>query len=134
VAIIQAPTSFLNLSDYALVTMLVLYLLLAPAIFFIPLFAAHFAMVASRNGLLKDISTEFNDVFTQMHNLRSEDANQVEPLFNKIQHLNGTHKLIEKFPVWPFNSGSFRKFFGLIFSPLVPAGISVMIDWLSKLL
>ena len=42
--------------------------------------------------------------------------------------------ITDQVPVWPFSTGSLRKFFGLTLSPLVPAAISIIIDRIQELL
>jgi hypothetical protein len=132
VNVIQAPANLINLSDYTLVLMLSLYLLLAPIIFFLPLWTAHTAMVAYREHLLTEVSVEFDAVFTQLRALHLEDTCQNEPLLRKIRQLNELHMLINQFPVWPFNTESFRKFFSIVLSPLVPGVFSLIVDLLVK--
>jgi len=42
-------------------------------------------------------------------------------------------ELLERFPVWPFNASSVRKFFGLALSPLAPIVTSLVLNLLSRL-
>jgi hypothetical protein len=132
-AAIQDPASVVSMSNYSLVIEIGIYLVLAPILFVIPLWTAHSTMVASRDHLQKEISLEFNTAFAQMHAARSGSADAIEPLLEKVRQLDEAHTLVNRFPVWPVNVGSFRKFFGLILSPLVPAVFSVVVEWLTKL-
>jgi len=109
-----------------------IYLLLAPLIFFLPLQSARRAMILSRNNLLMDISKEFDTTFTEIHKLRSEKADHIEPLLQRHRQIEEIHRIVEKFPVWPFNLGNIRQFFSLVLIPILPALISIAVDLLKK--
>jgi hypothetical protein len=121
-----------GMDDVVTVVGLVLYLLLAPLIFFLPLQSARGAMIASRNNLLMDVSKEFDATFSEIHQLRSEKAETLEPLLKRQRQIEEMHKTIEKFPVWPFNLANIRNFFSLVLFPILPALISIVIDLLKK--
>jgi hypothetical protein len=121
------------LSSLMLIAMFMMYVLLAPVSFFIPLWSAHVAMLAYRKRLSKALSQEFDSVFAQLHTPPIEDADQAEPLLKRIRQIDEERALLDRFPVWPFDAASVRKFFGLALSPLVPIVTSLMLDLLSKL-
>jgi hypothetical protein len=114
---IYAKVGILN--DYILLIAIGLYVCLGPILFFLPLWTGHSSMIASRNRLLEETSLEFDKVFIQLHTQRHEDIQKNEPLLKKISQLKETRELIKQFPVWPFNTNAIRKFFGLVFSPLI---------------
>jgi hypothetical protein len=107
---------------------LVIYLVVSPLFFFLPLRAVRAAMIRSRDGLLMELSAEFDVIFNELHKLRSKNAEMIEPYLKRYRQINETRKIIEKFPVWPFNIGNLRNFFGLVVIPILPALISIVID------
>jgi len=130
---IQRPVNSPILYDLLLVAMFAVYALLAPTGFFIPLWSAHAAMLTYRNRLSKAVSEEFDGVFARLHAPRVEDADQAELLLKRIRQLGEERELLERFPVWPFNASSVRKFFGLALSPLAPIVTSLVLNLLSRL-
>lgn len=128
--IAQPPSWFVVPRDFILALSILLYVILAPAIFFLPIRAAHVAMVAYRNGLLKDLSKTYDDTLAQLRHLRSGGPEQVEPILKRVKQLDEERALISQFPVWPFNFENIRKFASLVISPLLPGVISIIVDWL----
>ena len=110
------------------------YLILAPLIFFLPLRSAHYAMVSFRNQLASEISFEYDSTFEKLRISHSSDSEEMEVILQKLHQLDETRNIIMKFPIWPFNTSSIRRFFGLTLSPLLPVAISVITDWITGLL
>jgi hypothetical protein len=109
------------------------YLCMAPLGFYFPLWSAHASMRTVRERLLKDVSSEFDGVFSRLHALRPENADQAEPLLKRLRQLDEERELVNRFPVWPFDTASLRKFFGLALSPLIPIVTSLLINLLSRI-
>jgi hypothetical protein len=131
-AIIQEPDSIVDMSNFAAIIMFAFYLLLAPTIFFVPLWSTHLAMIAYRDRLIKETSEEFDIAFDEMRTRRSERSNRTKFLLRRIQELDEERKLLNRFPTWPFNSQNIRKFFGVALSPLMPVITSIVLDLVSK--
>ena len=130
---LQSSINATTLNNLLLIAMLIVYVLLAPTSFFIPLWSAHTAMLAYRDRLGKVVSQEFDGAFARLHTPRVEDADQAELLLKRIRQLDEERELLERFPVWPFDASSVRKFFGLALSPLIPIVTSLLLDLLSRL-
>ena len=130
---LQSSINATTLNNLLLIAMLIVYVLLAPTSFFIPLWSAHIAMLAYRNRLSKAVSQEFDSVFARLHSPRVEDADQAELLLKRIRQLDEERELLERLPVWLFDVASIRKFFGLALSPLIPIVTSLVLDLLSQL-
>lgn len=126
--IVQTSIGFSSMDGIVTLIGLGLYILLSPFVFFLPLQSARNAMIASRVKLLSDISKEFNATFSEIHKLRSEKADKLEPLLKRQRQIEEIHKMVERFPVWPFNFENIRKFFSLVFIPILPALISIAMD------
>ena len=132
---VQAQADLTEPRNYMFVVGFVLYLLLAPSIFFIPLWTSHAAMKRYRDSLLADVSKRFDAILSRVRSLRQEGDKEAEALLGEMQQLDEMRTLIAKqTPVWPFNVGSVRKFFGLVFSPILPAVTSYMEDYVTNLL
>lgn len=132
---IQTQTDLSAPHNYVFVLGLALYLLLAPTIFFLPMWTTHAAMIGYRDRLLADISTKFNSTLLQLRALRQEGGEQIEALLQEIQQLDEARAMvIAQTPVWPFNVGNLKKFFGLVLSPIVPFITSYIQDYVVGLL
>lgn len=122
-SIMQAPTAFYL--DYALVVNIFLYMMFAPALFLMPIWSGHRAMVGYRDRLGLEISDEFRDGFAELRSNRKENYEIMQPALRRVQQLVEMRGLVADFPIWPFNSGSLRKYVGLVVSPVVPVAISL---------
>lgn len=135
VRMIEAPNNLLDVRNYVLIFGCVWYVVLAPVVFLLPLWAAHTAMVRYRHSLLKEVSSEFDLALEDLRTLGRENTKQTEALLKQVRQLDEARKLITRqVPVWPFNIQSFRKFFSLSLSPLIPAILSVVTDWIQAFL
>lgn len=126
----QNVIDFSGTDDIVALIGLVIYLLLSPFLFFLPLRSARAAMTESKNNLLKEVSGEFDRIFLEIRNLRSQNADEIEPYLKRYRQIEETRKIIEKFPVWPFNIENIRGFISLVALPILPALISIIIDLL----
>lgn len=133
-AIIQDPASIFNLTNFGVIIMFILYLFLTPTIFIVPLWSSHLAMIGYRDRLIQEIAKEFDIIFAKMRAQRSSKIAQRDLFLKRIQELNDERNLIYRFPTWPFNSQSVRRFFSIAFSPLVPVIASIVLDLVSKLI
>jgi len=132
---IQAPVDLSDVRNYVFILGFAVYLLLAPTVFFLPLWTAHAAMVRYRHHLLAELATKFDSVLAQLRTLRGEEADQIEASLNEFRQLDEVRTLImSQVPVWPFNVGNLGKFFGLALSPMLPAVISVIVERVQELL
>ena len=105
------------------------YLIAAPIIFFLPLRTAHAAMVRYRNGLLSKISSRFSFLLAEVRATTWENEARTEELLTQIRQVEEMRESIKKqVPVWPYNAVSFRKFLGVLFTPLLAALISTLIN------
>jgi hypothetical protein len=88
-----------------------------------------------RDSLLADVSKRFDATLSRLRALRQAGDKEAEALLEEMQQLDEMRTLIGKqTPVWPFSVGSVRKFFGLVFSPILPAVTSYIEDYVASLL
>jgi hypothetical protein len=132
IVLFQRPPETALLYNIMIGFMFAIYFALAPISFYFPLWSAHDAMVLYRESIVRGISAEFDTVHAQLQSLRAKDAEKNEPLLKRLRQLTEERDLVNRFPVWPFDASSLRKFFGLAFSPLVPILTSLLLDVLSK--
>ena len=132
IVLFQRPPDTTLLYNIMIGFMFALYFGMAPIGFYFPLWSAHDAMLSVRDALAREISSEFDGVHARLRSLRSEDAEANEPLLKRLRQLDEEHKLLDRYPVWPFDASSLRKFFGLALSPLVPILTSLFLDILSN--
>ena len=132
-SIIQAPSISVVLNDYSILTAITLYLLFAPLIFLSPLWTAHLAMMKCRDRLLSENSTNFDIAFNQLQRLLSNDDKEVEPALKRVQRLMEIKTIVSQFPVWPFNFQAVSKFVSLVTAPLLPRGISIIMNLIPNL-
>lgn len=110
------------------------YLIIAPTIFFLPLRTAHSAMARYKNVLLGKISGRFSHLVEEVRATSWENEAQTEELLQQIRQVRDAQETIRKeVPVWPFNAVSFRRFLGFLFTPLLAAIISAIVNLIFSL-
>ena len=111
---------------------LVTYCLLAPILFFVPLWSVHKRMVAARQRLLVEIAEQFDQEYRALFdNLR---RNVLAP--EAVTHLEAVQKIYhiaDAAPVWPFDLQTLSKFGAVVFLPiLVPLGVDLLAGLLTR--
>lgn len=96
-----------------------IYLILAPIVFFAPLGTAHTAMRSSKKHYLLEISNQFNQDISKTYLEIRGEAGNLRDNIEKIEQLQRLYKLIESFPVWPFDTSTIRKFLISASSPVI---------------
>lgn len=115
--------------NYVFLLGIVAYLVAAPLVFFMPLRTAHLSMIGYRNVLLGGISDRFSALMAEIRAASWKDEKRTEGRLKQIEQLDKVRESITKqVPIWPFNTDSLRKFFGISLAPLVAAIISAIID------
>jgi len=118
-----------------LVPLLLVYLILAPVVFFAPIGAARSAMKAAKSEFLLQIAEQFEIDTAKVQSLLSADSEELKKSLEKLEQLQRIHDIATRFPVWPFNTENLVRFFSSVFSPFVLGVISVIsvnIDLLKK--
>jgi hypothetical protein len=110
-----------------------LYLLVAPAAFFVPMWVAHSAMVRTKENLILPLSRQFND---DMDTTMAALAGPFESFKNNAEKLKGLqslHDLTQKIPTWPLNLAAIGRSLIAIFSPIYATIIGILIAEAIKL-
>jgi hypothetical protein len=119
-------------SDPTSVVIWIIYFILAPILFFLPLGVAHSAMRLAKSEYLEGISDRFNIEIERIQSVLDSGANHLKESIEKIEQIKRLHDIASRFPVWPFNTSNLVRFFSSILSPLVVSLFSVLIKLILK--
>ncbi len=106
------------------------YVVLAPTCFFATLGSAHSAMKKEKNHLLASISERFRSMYDQLQTRMRRDEFDLEHEVARIEQIRKLYALTERFPVWPFDAQSLRRFAAAVLSPVIPVALSIVRDWI----
>ena len=105
------------------------YAVIVPALFFLPLGAAHRRMREEKEKFLQPIADRYRQLVLSVVPPRSDvDYEAIQ----KIRALYGD--LARQIPVWPFNFRSLEAFFGTIVVPVIPVALPLVVQLVGKLL
>ena len=108
---------------------LIVYLLAAPVLFFVPLISAHLAMQKFRYTFLFDLGKEIDDEYAIIQKSRSQlSADELDQKTKRINYYRELYLQAHDFPVWPFYSQNFRSFFIFVSGTVLPGVMSVAFD------
>jgi hypothetical protein len=113
---------------------LLLYFFLAPANFFASLSSAHNAMLRAKEGLIMQISRQFNQDFSKAYSELNGSVEDLKSVITKVEQLQRLHSMTASFPVWPFDMDTIRRFILTMTSPVFTVVVAVMINILTNLL
>ncbi len=106
------------------------YVVLAPTVFFAPLWPVHRLMKDRKHDFQMRISQEFDSCFRDVHDQiarghvdRSEQAH--------LKSLNELQRYVDAFPVWPFDLGMLSRFATMVVMPVL---IPIVVMTLERLL
>ena len=116
----------------ALVSMLVVYLIVAPLAFFAPIGSAHSAMKIAKDTFLLTLADQFEVDFLKVQAALASSSSELSTSIDKIEQLEKIHGLVSRFPVWPFNTANLVRFFSSILSPLLLALIPTIISLVTQ--
>jgi len=111
-----------------------LYLILSAVCFFVPLGTAHVGMRKAKERLLESISQQFQRDYSLTHGELSNSSNTLKERLDKIEHLQRLYEVTDRFPVWPFDVQTLRRFTISTFAPLIPPMIGFAVEYLRKLI
>jgi hypothetical protein len=111
-----------------------LYLIVTTISFFAPLSAAHSGMKDAKEELLANIAQHFRENYAETHNHLDESPEKLRGEIDKVQQLHTLYGLTDKFPVWPFDVTTLRRFFVSTTTPFLPLIVGLLSEYVSKLL
>ncbi len=109
--------------------MLAGYAILAPALFFSQLGAAHYRMKEAKEHFMLPISRKSEELFGELGKveLDKEGFESVQVFYEMEKIRNGMKKSI---PVWPFDFKSLQAFFGTLVVPVLPVLLPFVIKFM----
>ena len=117
-------------SSYDLWIAIAVYVVLVPTLFFLALGSAHRAMLREKNSSMEMISNQLNAEYQAIQSIlakpikASGGVTDVASSVTNVKHLQELYELTDRFPVWPFDATTIRRFATAVSSPLV-AGVIV---------
>ena len=121
VQIIQEIRSDTFGSSYLTWVGLVMYILLSPMIFFLPLGTAHDAMIRAKKSHLLVLSKQFDIHYKRIADSLANDNGEIESSVMRIEALQTLYKITDDFTIWPFDVVNLRRFLTITLAPLLPA-------------
>jgi hypothetical protein len=110
------------------------YIICATVCFLLPLNASHAGMKKSKEELLHNIAMQFqNDYFRTKDELKHNTA-ELKDEIEKIQQLQILYDMTDRFPVWPFDTTTLRRFATTLTIPVIPIIIGVVSKLVEKAL
>ena len=108
------------------------FLLLALAIFILPLTEINRRLRDEKIRLLKIVNTQIEDAFEKVRaDIRSNELDQIPSLQIGIEIMLREKTLLETIPTWPWAPNTFRGFLATIFSPLILRLVQQLLERLS---
>lgn len=100
------------------ILLFIVYIIVAPLMFFLPASFAHREMDQAKKAALLEIATKAHELFGDSQKLIPQNSTikaQAEELDGLVQ----IHKLAMSFPVWPFNTRTLSRFTATVLFPIV---------------
>ena len=118
---------------FPIIVGIVAYIVFAPFFFFWPLGTAHEAMQEAKETELLRLAQEFERVYDRVKQDDIEHSQGYENDMKRLEHLKQLYEIGQEFPVWPFDTRNLRRFFAVVTTPLLPAIISVITEFITNL-
>lgn len=96
-----------------------LYIAVASACFFAPLITAHTRMKEAKEKLLSSISRQFQEDYLYVQKELNGNTEKLKDAVAKVQQTQTIYDLTDRFPVWPFDTATFRRFLVSLILPLL---------------
>lgn len=107
---------------------IVAYVVLAPGLFFLTLGSAHRAMLSEKHSRLRAISTQLDREYQNTSSNLSAEGAVLGTSLDKIKRLHDLYELTVKFPVWPFDLATLRRFGTAVVAPFITVAVSASIE------
>ena len=98
---------------------IVVYVLGAFIIFFLPLYSAHNAMKNSKDQMIQQISDRYIEINNHIISLVKQKKQLDKPETEELELLKKMYDVVSKMPVYPFNIGTVSSFICSVFAPIV---------------
>lgn len=115
-------------SEYIVMLNSLAYLLIVPALFYLPLHQAHRAMLTFRTNLINRTSAQFFERHKALLNELPQNANALANQLKYLEELEKLQAFNQKYPVWPFNMKVRLAVLANAITPLVPTVIGLVVE------
>ena len=109
-----------------------LYVVLAPSVFFMTLGAAHNAMRNAKRDQLQLVSDRLDAEFQEVREKIAVPDGDFPGSVTRIKGLSELYEITRSFPIWPFDLLTIRRFGAAVFAPFVTVGASIGIQELVR--
>lgn len=109
--------------DYALFSSPVLYLMLVPTLFYLPLHSTHLAMLKYRNQLMADTAEQYLREHNTLLSELSASDKDMEARLKRLENLQKVQEHNRKYPVWPF---TYRIRFAVLANAVIPTVTTII--------
>lgn len=117
------------MTDPLNLTFVMLFTILAAAVFAWPLYGVHRLMQMEKEQMLHEIDLQFEAVFARFNQrLREDDYSEIERLNRTISSLEIQHRKIKAIPTWPWRPETVRSVLTVIAIPLVVNILQVLVQ------
>ncbi len=129
----QMTARYLYHQEYAALNTVILalgwllYLVISPIAFFAPIGAAHDAMSQAKEQELMRIAAEFERSYRVLTQTLGEDYNAMRGPLRKLREIERLYRIVDGFPVWPFQAQKLGQFALSVVSPLGLTIVSTVI-------
>lgn len=110
------------------------YFILAPSLFFLTLGSEHRAMLSEKAEDLHGIAEELDTEYRNIREVHKENSAVLGETIQRIKQLHELYELTAKFPVWPFDIATLRKFVTALLAPLITVAVPVAVPIIAKIL
>jgi hypothetical protein len=116
----------------------ILYLILAPAAFFLPLCQAHRSMVRTKNRIIDDLAARYQTTYDQLLRHVDSDGEAARKNLDRLETLEKAYDLARASWTWPFDTSLLLRVGITIVVPFGPwalqAGQQFVASWLAQLI
>lgn len=109
------------------------YVVLAPAMFFLTLGSARRAMLHAKSVHLHRVSRQLDEAYQGTREGHIDSGTELADSVTAVKLLNELYELTARFPVWPFDFVTIRRFTTAWIAPFLPVGIAYFVQWLLSL-
>lgn len=108
-----------------------LYTVVSMGCFLLPLYSSHNGMKKAKGKLLNNISRQLQEAYLEAQNKLNENSETLSDDVDKIQQIRTLYDLTDRFPVWPFDVETKRKYLLAVLTPMVTVLCQIFVGYLT---
>jgi hypothetical protein len=110
-----------SLASFSILVQVGLYVLLAPLIFFLPMWSLHSRMKAAKESMLEKLTSTFNVRYNAIVGALAQDRGPSPEAAEELERIEKLYRHATNMPVWPFDLRNLSLFFGTVAFPVALA-------------